>query len=75
MSAATAGLFAAATAGSRKGDGRRTIGGAAVDDESARGTCDDDDDEMRDCIGAQFRGELTTATNARARRKRGDTDD
>ena len=28
-----------------------------------------------DWIGAQFRGELTTATSARARRKRGDTDD
>ena len=41
LSAATAGLFAAATAGSRKGDGRRTMGGGTVDDESARGTYDE----------------------------------
>lgn len=45
--AATAGLFAAATAGSRKGDGRRTVAGGALGDDDGRGGCDGDERDAR----------------------------
>jgi len=59
--AATAGLFAAATAGSRKGDGRRTVAGGALGDDDGRGGCDGDERDAN----VEASGERTREGNGR----------
>jgi hypothetical protein len=75
--AATAGLFAAATAGSRKGDGRRTVAGGALGDDDGRGGCDGDDRDANVEVNARAnaRGERATVGSARECDGVSDTDD